>query len=410
MSEFINNHTLKLEQLKNLIRKLNTGSTPDEVKEEIRLLLQEVPYEDVVAVEQQLFEEGTDRDNMLELCDLHSQALKGLITQAETDKAVPGHPVHTMRKENQALKREISFLRKQFSDVRQMQEDTPAGEIFLKIHTRFNDLMDIEKHYVKKENLIFPFLEKHNITGPSTVMWGKDDQVRSQLKGALEALAASHAADAGEGTALIDLLLEPSLQMIEEMIYKEEQILFPMSLDTLSDEEWYEIYRQSDEIGHCLFEPVDNWAPMNLQAAESDLSYEKAKVKLPSGAFTLGELKSVLNTMPFDFTFVDRDDKVRFFSQGKDRIFQRNKAILGRKVQFCHPPSSVNVVEKILEDFRSGKQDKAAFWINMRGRFIYISYYAVRGDENEYLGTLEVSQDLTELRALEGERRILSYE
>jgi hypothetical protein len=117
-----------------------------------------------------------------------------------------------------------------------------------------------------------------------------------------------------------------------------------------------------------------------------------------------------LNTIPFDMTFVDKDDNVRFFTQGKERIFSRSRAILGRKVQYCHPPSSVHIVEKILDDFRSGKRDLARFWITLRGKFIVIEYYALRGEHGEYLGTLEVSQDLTEKRALEGERRLLKYD
>jgi DUF438 domain-containing protein len=117
----------------------------------------------------------------------------------------------------------------------------------------------------------------------------------------------------------------------------------------------------------------------------------------------------VLNTIPFDMTFVDADDRVRYFTQGKERIFARSRAILGRKVQQCHPPSSSHVVEKILEDFRSGREDHAAFWIAMGERFIHIEYFAIRGEEGEYLGTLEVSQDLTEKRKLEGEQRLLQY-
>ena len=136
---------------------------------------------------------------------------------------------------------------------------------------------------------------------------------------------------------------------------------------------------------------------------------DHSKIKFPTGIFNLNELNSVFNTMPFDITFVDKDDNVKFFSHGSNRIFQRNKAILGRKVQFCHPPSSVHIVEKILNDFKSGEQDKASFWINFQGKFVHISYYALRDESNNYLGTLEVTQDLTELRKLEGERRILEY-
>ncbi len=120
-------------------------------------------------------------------------------------------------------------------------------------------------------------------------------------------------------------------------------------------------------------------------------------------------MTAVLNTLPFDLTFVDKNDEVRYFTQGKERIFDRNIAILGRKVQMCHPPSSVHIIEKIIDDFKSGKHDQAPFWINLGGKFIHIEYFAVRDDEGKYMGTLEVSQDLTKLRELEGEQRLLSY-
>jgi len=130
---------------------------------------------------------------------------------------------------------------------------------------------------------------------------------------------------------------------------------------------------------------------------------------LPSGSFTKTELQAILNILPVDMTFVDKNEKVRYFSQGKERIFQRSRAILNRDVKLCHPPSSVHIVEQIQEDFRTGKEDHAPFWIQMKEKFIYIEYYALRDENGNFLGTLEVSQDLTERRALKGEQRILSY-
>ena len=193
------------------------------------------------------------------------------------------------------------------------------------------------------------------------------------------------------------------------MIYKEENIMLPMCLDTLTDTEWYQVYRQSPELGFCLYDPVDEWIPEDIELPE-DKTAEGDRIQLPSGSFNPTELMAILNTIPFDITFVDKDDRVRYFSQGKERIFARNRAILGREVQLCHPPSSVHIVQQILADFRSGKQDKSSFWINMGGKFILIEYYAMRGSTGEYLGTLEVSQDLTEKRKLEGERRLLKYD
>ncbi|MCX8011282.1 MAG: DUF438 domain-containing protein [Ignavibacteria bacterium] len=410
MSELIDNRQMRMSQLKELISKIDDETSAEIVKKQIAELLKEVPYGDVVAVEQELFAEGVEQERMLKLCDLHSNAMKGNIDLSTLKHVPAGHPVDTFKKENLALIELISNIRRVFNSVQSMNDAEPAGKYFLEINSMFNSLMDIEKHYMRKENLLFPFLEKNGITGPSKVMWAKDDQIRGMLKKSLEELRASHNITAGKGKDLIDLLLERTVKQIEEMIFKEEQILFPMSLDALNETEWYEIYKQSNEIGYCLIAPTQKWMPDDVEDEELLAIVDGSKITLPTGNLNLSELISIFNTLPFDLTFVDKDDKVRYFSEGKDRIFQRNRAIIGRKVQNCHPPSSVHVVEKILNDFKSGQQDKAAFWINFQGKFVFICYYAVRDENGNYLGTLEVTQDLTELRNLEGERRILQYD
>ncbi len=409
MSEYINNNEMKLNLLKEKIKKIDSVNDTEAVKEELKTLLNEVSYEDVVIVEQQLVEEGIDKDKMLELCDLHSAALRGLINPQSKKMETAGHPVHTLRKENQSIKRELEFIQSLVDQINNSEDTTDVSELFLKIRTGINNLMDVEKHYSRKENLLFPFLEKYNITGPSTVMWGKHDQIRGLLKNCVEVLKSTTKINAEDGKAIIEFVLTPAIKLIDEMIYKEESILFPMALDHLSEEDWLQIYKQSDEIGYCLFAPSAEWKPVNLSNEFFSEVIEASKIKLPTGMFNLNELNAIFNTIPFDLTFVDKEDNVKFFSHGIERIFQRSKAILGRKVQYCHPPSSVHIVEKILNDFKSGEQNKASFWINFKERFIYISYYALRDEEKNYLGTLEVTQDLTELRKLDGERRILEY-
>jgi DUF438 domain-containing protein len=240
-------------------------------------------------------------------------------------------------------------------------------------------------------------------------MWGKHDEARELLDSAVEALSATQEYSAGEAKSVIELAVKPAADAIEEMIYKEEEILFPMCMDTLDDSEWFDIYNQSLEIGYCLYDPKDEWKPEGIDIVKKE-EKEKERIQLPSGSFTKDEINTILNTIPFDLTFVDKNDTVRYFTQGKERIFERSRAILGRQVQLCHPPKSVHIVEKILEDFKSGKHDRAAFWIEMRGRFISIEYFALRSREGEYQGVLEVSQNLTEKRQLEGEQRLLNYE
>jgi hypothetical protein len=368
----------------------------------------EVPYQLVVEVEQELLSEGLPTEEVLKLCDIHTAALKGQISHEGAKTAPPGHPVHTFKEENRALKWELDSLDKLFDEMAQRGEGDDASDLMAQVQVRFNALSDVEKHYLRKENLLFPYLEKHGITGPSTVMWGKHDETRELLKGAFEALEQGLEIGAGEACSLIDLVLRPAQASIGDMIFREEEVLFPMSLDALSDAEWYSVHQQSPEIGFCLYDPTEDWRP-DIPPEELETAKEEERIRLPSGTFTPGELNAVLNSIPFDLTFVDKDDRVRYFTQGRERIFSRSRAILGRKVQMCHPPSSVHIVEQILDDFHSGRETRAPFWINLKDRFIHIEYFALRDDEGNYLGTLEVSQDLTEKRALDGEQRLLSY-
>ncbi len=408
MSELINNARQKKDLLKHMILQLHEGVAPQEVKVQLARLMGRVPYNDVVEVEQELISEGLPQEEVLRLCDIHTLALKGQIEPEQPADVPPGHPVHTFREENKALERVIAQLENSYNDAASLAENAPGEERIGQMRFHFASLCDVEKHYKRKENLLFPYLEKHGITGPPTVMWGKHDETREFLKGAIEALEGAKGISAGELDALIKIIFRPASEAVKEMIYKEENILLPMCLDKLTEEEWYHIYRQSLEIGFCLYDPTMPWHPAKIDIKAEEVS-ATGRIQLPSGSFTIAELTQLLNTIPFDLTFVDKDDTVRFFTQGQERIFARNRAILGRQVQLCHPPSSVHIVQKIIDDFRTGKQNRAAFWINMHGKFISIEYFALRDEAGEYLGVLEVSQDLTAKRALQGEQRLLNH-
>ncbi len=414
MSELINNSENRKELLKHMILQLHKGEAPEAIKTQLTNLLKGIPYDEVVEVEQELIKEGLPVEEVLKLCDIHSMVLDGNIDQSGA-KAIPaGHPVDTFKKENRELEKLVLQLNGIFETIKKVSE-TNSTEVndnaVMQMLAIFNALTDVDKHYRRKENLLFPFLEAKGITGPPTVMWGKHDETRASLKNAIEVLQNSTGATAKEMADIIEIVLAPASKSITEMIMKEDEILFPMAMDELSDKEWYEVLQQTNEIGYCLFDPTEDWFPDTMENTPTDLHTEFAggKVHLPSGSFTVNELTVLLNTLPIDITFVDKDDKVKFFTQGHHRIFDRNRAILGRDVRMCHPPHSMHIVDQILNDFKSGKEIAAPFWIQMGGKFIYINYFPLRDKDGKYLGTIEFSQDLTELRALEGEQRLLSY-
>jgi len=408
MSELINNSIERKKRLKELILKLHTGESQEVVRQQLLESLSQIPYGEVVEVEQELISEGLPEEEVLKLCDAHSTVLNGKIDLSSSKKIPDGHPVDVMIHENSELKKvalEIEILLDEVSGDKEINIEA----VILKLRGLFNNLFDVDKLYRRKEYLLFPFLENQGITGPPKVMWGKHDEIRDLIKGSIELLQ-TPSITREELIASSEIILSRAYKGVVDMTKKEEEILFPMALDKLTESDWYEISKQSLQIGFCLYDPQKEWKPVwAKEDSIEELNKTGQNIQLPSGSFTVEELLAILNTLPIDMTFVDRNDKVKYFSQGKERIFQRNRAILNRDVRHCHPPASAHIVDKIIEDFKSGREDQAPFWINSGDKMIHINYFALRNDKGEYLGTLEVSHDVSGYRKLEGDQRILSY-
>jgi DUF438 domain-containing protein len=407
MSELIDNRANRVRTLKDIIKTLHAGGDPEAVKSKLAEIVRETDYSEIVAMEQELMAEGMPVEEITCMCDLHSQVTRDVLTPVPPKPVEPGHPVDTFRRENEALSGVLLKLRLAMKEIQALDAGAVATPQVLAWRAALNELMDLEKHYQRKENVFFPGLERHGITGPPKVMWAKDDEVRALLKDLGEAL--KQEAGAEEWKVVAASAGEMAVKAVEEMIYKEDRILLPMCLDVFTDEDWAEAWAASPRYGWCLVEPQRGYQPSAAVLKEAVKLAGAEAVQLPTGALTLEQLVAIFSTMPVDITFVDADDRVAFFSEGPDRIFARTRAILGRQVQYCHPPRSVAVVDQIVSDFRSGRQSVAEFWIQLHGKFVHIRYFAVRDGEGKYLGTLEVTQDLTPLRALEGERRLLEY-
>lgn len=408
LSEIINNRAHRIKTLKHIIRHLHAGEAPDAVREQMKRLVGETDYSEIFAMEQELIAEGMPAEEVQSMCDLHSQVTREVMVQLPPAALPPGHPVDTFRRENQAINSVLGRMQAAFAGVMALADDADPADALLPWRQCYNELMDIDKHYQRKEHAVFSRLEVHGITGPSKVMWGKDDEVRALLKEMGEALAITDAT-ALDWKVVASTLGESAVNAVSEMIYKEENILFPMCLTTFTEDDWAEIFNASPRYGWCLVAPLEGYRPaapfmkpgVELPAAEG--------IALPTGTLSLEQLMNIFATLPVDLTFVDADNRVAFFSEGPDRVFARSRAILGRKVQHCHPPKSVHIVDQIVDDFRARRQSVAEFWINFHGRFVHVRYFAVRDQDQNYLGTLEVTQDVSQIRALEGERRLLEY-
>ncbi len=409
MSELIDNRSHRIRTLKEIIQHLHAGNPPDQVRAQLREIVRQTDATEVMAMEQELMSEGMPVEEVRSMCDLHSQVTRDVLVKLPAGKTVePGHPVDTFKRENEALSVLIAQARQVLQELGAPPEDADPGSVVLKLRQSFNDLMDIDKHYQRKEHALFSCLERHGITGPSKVMWAKDDEVRDLLKQFGATLQQPLTSSDAIQTTVVSAA-EIAISAVLEMIYKEENILFPMALSTLSEDDWGEIWSASGKYGWCLVEPLEGYRPPVQKQVQGINLPGPSEFMLPTGHVSLDQLAALFSVLPLDLTFVDAEDRVAFFTEGPDRIFARSKAIVGRKVQHCHPPRSVEIVDQILADFKAGRQNVAEFWIEFHSKFVHIRYFAVRSETGEYLGTVELTQDLAPLRSLQGERRLLQY-
>ena len=355
MSELINNREHRQKILKEVIKELHEGKTVEEVKAKFAEVIKGVSAKEISEMEVQLVKEGLPIEEIQNLCDVHAAVFKGSIEEIHHPEEVPGHPIYTMRQENKAIEEHIENVIK--PNLVRFKGNDSKENIFTLI-SDINLLWDIDKHYSRKENLIFPYLEKYGITAPPKVMWGVDDEIRAKIK-EIKLSLTSYKGNKDEVAEKV----EEMLIQVKEMIFKEDSILFPMCLDTLTEDEWISIYDESDEIGYALIAPEGKWnrARVNVEQKakeETKNTVDDGYIKFETGVLTSKEINYILNSIPGDMTFVDKDNIVKYFSQGKERIFARTKAVIGRSVENCHPPASVNVVDKLVDDLRRGKKDR----------------------------------------------------
>ncbi|WP_072865299.1 DUF438 domain-containing protein [Marinitoga hydrogenitolerans] len=394
MSELFN----KKEYLKNLIRRVNDEKDNEKLKEELQKTIKELSAEDIAVVEQELMEnEGITIEQIQSVCDVHLGLFKEYIDQEKID-VEEWHPIFILMKEHEHIIKTAEGIRdiaKQILSKKSIQEAFP---IFMKLSMYLDELMAAENYFLKEENVLFPYIEKHGITKPPAVMWKEHDQVRELRKKIIAIKENRNFEEAKKELYNLSLFL---LEFFMNHVRKEHSVLFPTALKLISDDEWIDIRQQFDEIGYCCFDPK----PLEIEVKKEE-NLVDGKIKLPSGELTVEQLKFMLNTLPIDITFVDANDEVKYFSESKERIFIRSRAIVGRKVQNCHPQKSIDIVNKIVSDFKTGKKDHADFWLKLGEKYVYIRYFAVRNDKGEYLGTLEVTQDIAPIKEIDGERRI----
>jgi DUF438 domain-containing protein len=395
----------KKEIIKDIILELHEGLPVQEAKERFMKEVGDVSSTEIAEIEQSLINEGLSPDEIKKFCNVHALLFQSALQQSVTAEESPAHPISLFKLEN----REIEKITEKLKEIKKKMEKDGLEQTLEEMKEWLNKLKGIEVHYTRKEQVLFPYLEKHGFFGPSKVMWGKDNDIRDLLRKSL-----SHI-DTFKDKKGVDRFskdfLAPLLEEVEGMIFKEENILFPTTLEKLSVDEWVDVIKESDEVGYVFIEKPKETEKLIGELKKAVIEEPSIKegniLSFPTGEFTLKELMNMLNTLPVDITFVDKEDTVKYFSDSKERIFTRTKSIIGRKVQNCHPPQSLDVVERILNDFKENKKDFHDFWINFMEKLVYIRYFAVRDREGKYLGTVEVTQNIAPIKELKGEKRLL---
>lgn len=389
--------------MKEIIIDLHKGVPFQELKKRFDDLVTDIDPIEIVAMEEQLIRDGMPAEEVQKLSDLHVSLLKDALDIQELPHAPTGHPVHTFMEENKAFTDavgDMDLLLEQLLIDGSLEESSELRQPLLEA---LDKLSNVEIHYQRKENQLFPYLEKHGYSGPPQVMWGVHDDIRAQLKQAREAFESQN----------LDTFIEAEkacTQAIVDMVFKENRILFPLSLAVLDESEWVDIREGESDIGYAFAEPSVDWPGTAVDSESAETEKDADQINLDTGQMTVDQINLMLKHLPVDITFVNENDEVRYFSAGKERIFPRSPGIIGRNVQKCHPPKSLDVVNKIVGEFKAGTKDEAGFWIQIQGRLIYIRYFAVRDDEGTFRGTLEVSQDITDIKSIEGERRLLDWD
>lgn len=436
-----NIQTDRIEKLKSYLKRLGEGESLEAVRKDFAAEFQGVEASEIMKAEEAILAEGTPITEVQKLCDVHSALFHGTTDYSnkyEKSAAlsqVKGHPLQTFTRENEALTKLIDRMKELLHDT---DETTGSGSLPVdekqvdtgKLPQIAAQLLKIRKvavHYAKKGDLLYPHLNaRYGIAGPSAVMWTADDEIRDELGALCKALqkgreAAEQNATGSFQSSQWDVKwlerLQKVLMRAEEMIYKENHILFPNCAVNFTEEDWMGIYRDAKDYADCLgvhgevWEEAENWLRKEKEAkktvfkgtkdgqdseGEEDRAgsnFSDGVIHMPGGHMTIRQLTALLNTIPLEISFIDAEDRNCYFNEGP-KVFKRAQMALGRSVFTCHPPKVETMVRRIIGEFREGTLDRVPVWMDKGGRTMLVTYMAVRDESGEYMGTMELVQDM----------------
>jgi len=400
MSELINNNKDRLHNLVDYAIGMLDGEKGADLYHKYESILQEVTPRDVISVVDELVKTNEDIDDIKKTTNKILNIFYKAIKSFGRSEPELGTFLYYLMKENEVMEKKMVEFRSNIKKIFAVKD--PKTELKLKrdeIKAELTELLEYEKHWEKKENILFPYIEKYFVDYRCvSVMWSMHDDARESLKALLDNLELAEPL-----INVFNMNIGKLYYSVLPVIFREEYILYPIAARAIKKKDWDEMLAQSKDYGFAFIEPPESIPDKtgDSKIAEGNL------IDLGTGVLTADEIVRIFNHLPVDITFVDENDEVKYFSTPKDRIFGRSKAIIGRKVQNCHPHESVHIVNEIVDSFKSGRKDVESFWISFKDKFLLIQYFAVRDEQGSYKGVIEVSQDVSDIRKLQGEKRLL---
>lgn len=442
MSEFLKNTEYKKKLIKDIIKELHQGKDPEELKNKFKGILKNISPLEIPLIEQELVKEGIKAYEIAKLCDLHVLIFREAVENALQLNDIPeGHPLKILARENEQITKDAEMLGLYSATLDKVSDKKDVENILSTIREIISKIKRFYyTHYEREEMLIFPHLERRGLSAVSQVLWRKHDEIRIMTRRLINLLQKFESAANYPTSKIVQLARELSTALVD-MVFRENNILYPTLKTLLTEGEWAAIKLQEAEFGYYEISVKEKWIPSAKPVYPHELAdfkvedllskipqhmkdqFIKNKFEVIPDEYKIAHPKDfevntgflnsklvdlIFKHLPFDITYIDENDRVKFFSGG-ERIFSRSPSIIGRPVQLCHPPKSVHIVNKILNAFKNGERDKAEFWIKMGPKFVYITYYALRDESGNYKGTLEITQEVSRIRSLEGEKRLLDW-
>jgi DUF438 domain-containing protein len=398
----------KKAQIKEAIKQLHQGVPVEQVKEKYRQVLENADPVEIAKIEEELVNEGMTKQEIRKLCDVHMAIFKEQL-EKQMPKMTPSQPIAILMEEHKLMLKDADELRTLNQKIQKVTDQRYVAEEMHQVEHIAENFTDSEKHFQREENVLFPSLEKHGVTEPPAVMWMEHEDLKVQKKKLHTLIADLDKTGFQTYKQQLNEVAQLLSNQLQSHFYKENNILFPTAMSVITSQEWVEIRKEFDEIGYCCFTPPELITETKQTQQAPAVTIAPDILQFETGNLNKPQLDAILNTLPVDITFVDADDTVQYFNKPDKRFFIRSKAVIGRKVQLCHPEKSLHIVSQIVASFKSGKKDVAEFWITLNNRFVHIRFFAIRDPNGKYLGAMEVVQDLTNLQKLTGERRLLDW-